>query len=208
MTARPAAGRSRARSKALDRYHHGDLRQALVEAALEEVVQSGSEGLRLRELARRVGVNHRAVYRHFADREALVVAVAIEGWHRLAVVAERAREESEEPIRDLLRAYVHFALSNGGHYRCMLGPGSATLASGPEVSRAVLDTIRIVEREVEAQTGEKGAVVRDRVFALWGLAHGVSDLVLCGHARATSMSRAELWILRLCEPILADGGLR
>jgi hypothetical protein len=90
----------------------------------------------------------------------------------------------------------------------MLGPGSATLVSGPELSRAVLETIRVVEREVQSQTGETGAAVRDRVFALWGLAHGLSDLVLCGHARASSPNRAEKWILRLCEPILEDGGLR
>ncbi len=64
-------------------YHHGDLRAALLEAAREVLAKEGVEALTLREVARRAGVTHAAPYRHFADKEALLAAVATEGFAAL-----------------------------------------------------------------------------------------------------------------------------
>lgn len=199
---------ARVAAKAAGRYHHGELRSALIDLALDVVSTEGVEELRLRDLARRLDVNHRAVYRHFADREALVIEVAILGWKNLGKRLQRAQKDSSAPIRDSLRSYIRFALTRGGHYRCMLGRGSATLDRDPDLRRATLETIRIVEAEVAEQMNAQSAPVRDCVFALWGLTHGVCDLVLCGHARVGSARKAEDWILRLAEPVLEKYGLR
>ncbi|MCY4727205.1 TetR/AcrR family transcriptional regulator [Nocardioides sp. STR2] len=109
-------------------YHHGNLREALVEAGVEVVRDGGPEALSLRELARRVGVSHAAAYRHFADREALVDAVAERAMHALlAVVHDRLAQVDEvDPVirarRRLVQigvGYVDFALTEPGLFRLL-----------------------------------------------------------------------------------------
>jgi len=190
------------------RYHHGDLRRALVAAARDVACEHGADAIVLRDLARSLGVNPRSVYRHFADREALVTAVALDGWGQLSERLRAAGETAAAPVHGMLGAYVEFALENGGCYRAMVGPGTRSLAGSEELKSAVLGAIRVVERAVAEQTGERGAALRDRVFAIWGLAHGLCDLVLAGHARAASSGKARAWVLRLAEPLLEDAGLR
>src|SRR5437879_2813384 len=96
-------------------YHHGNLRQALVDAALELIEERGVSALTLREVARRVGVTHAAPQRHFADRAALVAAVAEEGFRGLgahvAVVRASARTPAQR-LRALGVAYVEYALAH------------------------------------------------------------------------------------------------
>jgi AcrR family transcriptional regulator len=109
-------------------YHHGNLREALVEAAVAVVREGGPEALALRELARRVGVSHAAAYRHFADREALVDAVAERAMAALiARVRERlAAVEEVDPVARARRrlqqigvGYVDFALAEAGLFRLL-----------------------------------------------------------------------------------------
>ena len=109
-------------------YHHGNLREALVEAAVEVVREGGPEALALRELARRVGVSHAAAYRHFADRGALVDAVAERAMDALvARVHERLAEVDEtDPVARARRrlvqigaGYVDFALTEPGLFRLL-----------------------------------------------------------------------------------------
>lgn len=109
-------------------YHHGNLREALVEAAVEVVREGGPEALALRELARRVGVSHAAAYRHFADREALVDAVAERAMVALLAVvhARLAAVEEVDPVARARRrlvqigvGYVDFALTEPGLFRLL-----------------------------------------------------------------------------------------
>lgn len=109
-------------------YHHGNLRDALVEAAVEVVREGGPEALSLRELARRVGVSHAAAYRHFADREALVDIVAERAMDALVAAIERRLADvvDEEPVRRARRrlgaigaGYVEFALAETGLFRLL-----------------------------------------------------------------------------------------
>lgn len=109
-------------------YHHGNLRDALVEAAVEVVREGGPEALSLRELARRVGVSHAAAYRHFADREALVDVVAERAMEALvAAIARRLGDVvDEDPVRRARRrlveigaGYVEFALTESGLFRLL-----------------------------------------------------------------------------------------
>ncbi|MGC3997645.1 MAG: helix-turn-helix domain-containing protein [Anaeromyxobacter sp.] len=113
-------------------YHHGDLRNALVEAAERLVARHGPEGFSLREAARDVGVSPAAAYRHFADKTALLTALAVEGHARLAGAMERARARAPAAGTPAARAvaafvaigdaYVEFAVKHPSHFRVMFGP--------------------------------------------------------------------------------------
>ena len=109
-------------------YHHGNLRDALVEAAVDAVREGGPEALSLRELARRVGVSHAAAYRHFADREALVDVVAERSLEGLVSRVHRRLDTVDEadPVTAARRrlveigvGYVEFALADTGLFRLL-----------------------------------------------------------------------------------------
>jgi len=95
-------------------YHHGDVPRAIREATLSLLREGGAQGLSLREAARRVGVNHRAVYRHFADKRALLAAIAQEGYEMLAIALregldQRSLAQPVERFVALGEAYLRFA---------------------------------------------------------------------------------------------------
>jgi AcrR family transcriptional regulator len=107
-------------------YHHGNLRESLVEAAIDVARDRGPEGLAVRDLARRVGVSHNAAYRHFADRDALVAEVALRGMAGLVAAMQAGLDEvraTEPVLRARLRlaaigrGYVDFALGEPGLFR-------------------------------------------------------------------------------------------
>src|SRR3954453_16897424 len=108
-----------------DTFRHGNLPEALIDAALERLEAEGVEALSLRELARDVGVNHRAVYRHFPDKLALSARVAEEGWRRLARQMEE-QVAGEKPGADTLVAaglgFFRFARSHPNLFHLMGGP--------------------------------------------------------------------------------------
>lgn len=153
------------RRKAADAYHHGDLRQALIAAALAEVERNGPEGVSLTALAKTLGVSQPAPYRHFADREALLAAVAAEGFRAFtaALKAGRAR---------MAQAYVAFGLERNGLYRLMFasrllagaGPESE-LGSAANASFGVL----LDELSPSAPTPE----VQRRALRIWAALHGI-----------------------------------
>jgi AcrR family transcriptional regulator len=103
-------------------YHHGDLHAALVKAAAVEIERGGYESLSLRELAESVGVSRTAPYRHFADRRALLAAVALDGFERLTAIYRRAMGSGKNP-RDRLaaagRGYLRFAAERPQMFRLM-----------------------------------------------------------------------------------------
>lgn len=113
-------------------YHHGDLRRALLEAALALVSSKGAEGFSLREAAREVGVSPAAAYRHFEDKKALLAALAHDGMGRLATAMEKAVAAAPgvpgSPARAAAElgavghAYVEFAVRNPSHFQVMFGP--------------------------------------------------------------------------------------
>ncbi|HSE40939.1 MAG TPA: TetR/AcrR family transcriptional regulator, partial [Acidobacteriota bacterium] len=104
-------------------YHHGDLKNALVETAAKLVAEHGAGSVSLREVARAAGVSHAAPYHHFKDKNGLLAAVAEEGFRRFDTYQERALRaapsEPSERLRALGRAYVRFALSNPHFFRVM-----------------------------------------------------------------------------------------
>src|SRR5258706_14773603 len=122
-------------------YPHGNLRQGLVAAALELSGQRGVPALTLREVARRVGVTHAAPHRHFADRAALVAAVAEQGFrglraHMEAVRASAPARAVSQRLRALGVAYVQYALAHPAHLRVMFSPEAAANSRDPDLAAA------------------------------------------------------------------------
>src|SRR5919106_3089193 len=107
-----------------DRYHHGDLSRALLEATLRTIQRDGVEAVTLRGVGRDVGVSRTALYRHFADKSALLRAVAREGFRMLRLALVDAWErggKGRAGFEAMGRAYVGFAVANPSHYRVMFG---------------------------------------------------------------------------------------
>ncbi len=107
-------------------YHHGNLREALLRRAVQVIADSGVEAVSLRGLARDLGVSHAAPRRHFADRRALLAALAQEGFRRsLQAMEDGAREAGDDPIarhRALGRSYVRFACEDPAYFRAINHP--------------------------------------------------------------------------------------
>src|SRR5688572_5614600 len=118
-------------------YHHGNLRRGLLDEALATIRTDGVDRLTLREIGARVGVSRTALYRHFADKRALLAAVATEGFRALRLELIRAWEEGGRGLPGFQAmgvAYIRFAVSNPAHYRVMFGGFVDTAASEPELS--------------------------------------------------------------------------
>src|SRR5262249_26611005 len=100
-------------------YHHGALRRAVLDAALEVLATDGVEALRLRDLARRIGVSHAAPAHHFGDRAGLRTAIAAEGFELLA---EELEAVGPEDLLELGVAYVRFGTQRRAHFEVMFRP--------------------------------------------------------------------------------------
>ena len=115
------------------RYHHGDLRAALLEAALDIITESGPQKLTIREVARKAGVSHTAPYRHFANKDDLIVAVVKQGFELMSqTMLEKKTAAEPDPISQFAAsgtAYVDFALQHPAYYRVMYS-GDLLTSSG------------------------------------------------------------------------------
>ncbi|MCA1995021.1 MAG: TetR/AcrR family transcriptional regulator [Coleofasciculus sp. S288] len=168
-----------------DTYHHGDLRQALIDAALELISERDISELSLREVARRVGVSHAAPYRHFSDKDALLAAIAEEGFHVLTrYLQESVQTILDDPLKQLQAtgvAYVQFAVNHSSHYRVMFGafrannPDYSALTKAGEATFAVLVNVIMTGQTAGVfSTGEP----RQLAWAAWSLVHGLAMLLI------------------------------
>ena len=190
-------------------YHHGDLRHALLSAALKLVARKGVEGFSLREAARAVGVSAAAAYRHFEDKSALLASLAIEGHGRLATKMEeaiaRAPAAPGTPARAVAelsaigRAYVEFAVANPSHFRVMFGPWCehpppgelppGVLPLGRDPFQLLVDTLDgMVRAGAIAPAAREGAE-----FAAWSAVHGLSSLLVEGTLPLDAAGRAQAY---------------
>jgi AcrR family transcriptional regulator len=167
-------------------YHHGNLRPALVRAAMELLEESGETALSLRAVARRAGVSPAAPYRHYADREALVSAVAAVGYRELAerLSAAHPSPSTPEQLAAVAIAYVQFALERPALFRIMFGePCDRDNDERVAATAAVSLYVRaIVERAFPQADAEALAT------AVWALVHGLAFLHLDGKLDAASPS--------------------
>ncbi len=160
-------------------YHHGDLRAALLEAAVAEIADKGLHGLSLRECARRAGVSHAAPYRHFADKDALLVAIAEEGFSMLSQAGRAAMEGLDDPRARLDAygiAYVRFAVTYPSHFRVMFtseldDPDPLARAAGERAFSLLVDSAAAVAGPESAELAG---------VAFWTVPHGLAMLMLDG----------------------------
>ena len=177
-TATPHAERERP-------YHHGDLRAALIQAGLAILAEEGVQALSLRAAARRVGVSHAAPYRHFADKEALLAAIAEEGFNLLFAEVEAARARFPASPREQLEesgwAYVRFALAHPDHLRVMFGGLIENPQAYPGLRDAGARAFGVLV-EIMRAGQDAGVIVKDeaRLLALvgWTQVHGLSLLLI------------------------------
>jgi len=167
-------------------YHHGNLCSALLEAAAEAITERGVAELRLRDLARRIGVSHGAPANHFRDREDLLVALAIQGFERLTARQRDALEAKHATPAAALNAigvaYVEFARDNPAHFEVMF---QRNLLASPELARAaaacfeqLLATVTALspKRSDAASRGDRELVA----LGAWGMVHGLATLHVQG----------------------------
>lgn len=160
-------------------YHHGNLRAALLTQARALLDEDGPAALSLREIARRAGVAAPSVYHHFANLDAIAVALAEEGFAELVARLEAAPTNAKGQLAEVGLAYVRFAMDHPGLYRLMFGDGLKTSSTESQIVQKLRD--RAYER---VKTGLRARLPEEEVATgalyLWSLVHGLALLIIDG----------------------------
>ena len=183
-------------------YHHGNLREALIEISLQVIREEGVRGLTLREIGKRLQVSRMAAYRHFTDKAALLASISKAGFEKFADSLEAARDNAGPKFAHrmdaLAAAYVRFAEENREYFEVMFGEGSEPRyldeAAGAEAQRS----FAVLESEIQhgQETGDVRPGDSEALTQLaWALVHGISTLKLFGDPKFTA----------LCSQVLRKG---
>ena len=165
------------------RYHHGDLRRALLEAAAAEIIRSGVAELSLRALARAAGVSHAAPAHHFGDKRGLLTALAAEGHRRLAQEMRDALAASGGSFLEAGVAYVRFAVSHPAHFEVMFRP-DLHHRDDPELRAAGRESFGLLRGAAPGGGRAESAPSAGpppEALAAWSLVHGLATLHLTGN---------------------------
>ncbi|MEN0062252.1 MAG: TetR/AcrR family transcriptional regulator [Myxococcota bacterium] len=179
------------------RYHHGNLREALVRAATELVEESGAEAFTLAAASRSVGVTHAAAYKHFADRTALLHAVSSYGMQAFGDVLQAAFEQHDDPEAQYLatgRAVVSFASRRPHLYRLSFSSirrDDLTTLSAPPEGTALARFIAMIE-VWQTKGWLKDGDPSHWALVLWTSAHGLAMLVASGRLDVSPTAAQEL----------------
>lgn len=194
-------------------YHHGNLREALLEAALN-ILEKDSEALTIRAAATAIGVSHTAPYNHFADKDALLAAIAIRGFERLKTKVETAREragvDAGEQLAATGRAYVLFAAERPALFRLMFGPRKAEAhaeeirAAGHAAFEALVEVTRYGMASDVFRKGDPQVAA----FTAWSLVHGMAQLAVDRTGPLTTEDREDLMVRLLASHDIVMDGLR
>jgi AcrR family transcriptional regulator len=183
-------------------YHHGRLREELLAASLDLLAETGVDGLSLREVARRARVSKTAPYRHFADRQALLDALAADGMRRLAermrTAVDQAGADTEDRQFALAGAYVRFALDRPAQFQLMFGRSKTGYASAPELREAA-EAAFAVALDVVCHGQSHGDIVAGDptvpAGVAWALVHGVATLAITDHlVRRNDPPGVDAWV--------------
>jgi AcrR family transcriptional regulator len=167
-------------------YHHGDLRRAVLDRAVEVIAEEGPGQFSLRSLAADLGVSHAAPRHHFGSRQGVLTALATEGFTLLAAALQGARESGGD-FADVGVAYVGFAVAHPSHFAVMFSPtlldhDDAGLAAAQELTFAELrGGVRALE--AEGRAADPAAAV----LAAWSIVHGIATLALSGSLDASAL---------------------
>lgn len=181
------------------KYHHGDLKNALIKAGVEILSKEGIEGLSLRKVAQRAGVSHNAPYSHFSDKQSLIAAISTEGFKQLYAELDAAvLAYPDDPKQQLLEgawAYVQFATNNIDTFKIMF---SGILEKEKEYPDFVEISHQTFERVVDVvRTCQSAGILNSTppevmAVAVWGQIHGIISLRLEGQLSHRVLDRFDL----------------
>jgi AcrR family transcriptional regulator len=175
--------RDRRTSKRASSYHHGALRAALIRSAREILESEGYEALTLRAAARRAGVSQAAPYNHFADKAALLAAIAALGFKEFAAAMRHemsATEDLQARLNATGIAYVAFATSNPGLFKLMFGSSVHQSSGNPDLDAARTSAYEVLRGAVHAvQQSDPRDAARDELESLrsWAFVHGLATMI-------------------------------
>lgn len=184
--------------KRTNSYHHGDLKNALIRAGIQVLAQDGVNGLSLRKVARKAGVSHNAPYAHFADKQALIASIAVDGHARISVLIEQViGQYPDDPLRQLVHlawAYMQFGLESPAHYRIIFSGLIENEKRHPAFVQVSQHSLQLLNKIV-ADCQAAGVVRSDDcdvemvAVSMWGLIHGLVSLVIEGQVPSKLMKR-------------------
>jgi len=170
---------------ALDTYHHGNLKEALISAGLEILSKKGIESLSLRNVAKQIGVSHTAPYNHFHDKQDLLAAISSAGHKQFHLVLletfEKFKNTPTELLTEIAWAYLQFASQNPDKFKLMYSSVLKEEQKHPEFEEITQKTINLFE-EIIAFCQNKGQLpagsVDNLAIKLWSIVHGFTTLML------------------------------
>jgi AcrR family transcriptional regulator len=178
------------------RYHHGDLRRALLETAEAMLREDPSWQFTLREVARRAGVSHTAPYNHFDDKAALLAELALMGFDRLREACLAAMPGPGAELRAeylaVARAYVSFGVENPGLYRLMFSQEAGAAVHENPRSRAAFGVMLEMLERGQREGLLRKRRVRSQAAACWAEVHGITMLTMDGLFRRETVGRKAL----------------
>ncbi|MBV7260395.1 TetR/AcrR family transcriptional regulator [Erythrobacter crassostreae] len=179
---------------ALKSYHHGDLRSAILHEARSVLEAEGESAMTMRLIAERVGVSAMAAYKHFANRDAILQALAIEGFNKLAKVTSRARARhklmADKQLTAIGVAYIMHGIGHPGVYRVMFGqlssgiPDPGTRIAADQAYSVLCGCLR----DNSDYFGFEASEAEAHAFSAWSMAHGMTSLFVEGHARTRNFT--------------------
>lgn len=172
------------RRKKPEQYHHGDLRPALVAGALRLLKDQSAAELSLRAVARLAGVSPNAPYRHFASKDALLAAVAEDGFRRLAAAMDAAGGPPRRRLSQMGVAYVRFATENPRLYGLMFGPTLREWEKFEGLAAAADASFELLVDAVAKVTGDGRRSAPREAMLAWSAVHGYAMLAIDGHLGA------------------------
>jgi AcrR family transcriptional regulator len=189
-------------------YHHGDLRTALIRAALSLVEQHGVKGLALSDAARQAGVSVAAPYRHFKDKESLLAEIAAQGFVLFRdALARAAQSQSRDKVKrmvDMGLAYVDFALEHRSHFKVMWESGIAK-EKYPEVAKVAYEAYLLLEKAaMDLLPGASAERQQALVATAWSVVHGYASLTLEGELKVVATGENDKKRLRQSLHLLLD----
>ncbi len=196
------------------KYHHGDLKNALIKAGIEILSKEGIHGLTMRKVAKKAGVSRTAPYSHFADKQALIAAISTEGFKTFYAQLDAAYERYEgDPLRQLVEGawvYIQFALRDPAHFKVIYSSVLEREEDYPAFVEISKKSFARVVRMVE--TCQAAGLLRPgpsdlAAMSVWSIVHGFVSLLLEGQFSHSVLERytvRELMIFSLAEITLVE----
>ena len=175
--------------KRANQYHHGDLSRSLLQEALRTIQKDGVAALTMRGVGSKLGVSRTALYRHFADKSALLAAVATEGFRTLRIHTQDAWDAhggGRSGLDAMGEAYVNFAVAHPSHYRVMFGGYVRDGGPDSDLAREGAGAFQVLVDAIVSQQ-KQGLVRQDNPLALaqyiWATVHGIAMLAIDGQLK-------------------------